>query len=122
MKQQFLNELFVAGIAFVVIMIIVLWQVFKKDSWLSQHMPSAAWHKKEWHYEKHEFCDGIGTIWRNGQTGQWQAIPPSLRTSFPSLGNTKKCTCKMGRMAVSDVPPGKKKQPPRRENEDGHLI
>jgi hypothetical protein len=98
MKQQFLNELNYAAIAFAIIMLVVLWQIFMPHSWLRRRYTTVTWHKQNWHWERHEFCDGLGVLWLHD--GRWQAIPPNLRTNYPSLGNTKKCSCKMGRMAV----------------------
>lgn len=98
------NDLAHIGIIFIVVMSVVCYQAFAPWSWWSKHVPSVFWHEKKWHYEKHLHCDGLGVEWFHN--GQWQAIPKDLRTNYPSLGNTRKCRCVMGKVVVIDNPDG----------------
>jgi hypothetical protein len=112
------NDLAQIGIVFLIVMVVVLYQAFNRHSWFWNRKPPVLWHGKKWHYERHEACDGIGTVWWNPQEGRWTAIPKDLRTKFPSLGNTKKCGCVMGRVIrVNEDPDKLSKQyqlPPKR--------
>jgi hypothetical protein len=106
--QHLLAGLVGAGIAFVAIMTVVCWQVFNDDSWYRTRTygtnRQTIWRERNWHYERHEKCDGLGVLWWSPNQQQWVTIPKDLRTGFPSLGNTKKCSCTMGRIRRLDDP------------------